>query len=170
MIASAVYNLLNVTDVTDLAPVYYGTVPQKKSPPYIVFRESSIPEHNKVNTKIINYDIEIVIVSEKGKDGTAGFTVVEPIGAMIHSKLNKFSGISGGKSVAMIRKTEEDVYYDQTSQYAVLELGYEVRENVTESLADPAESPQTVNVFVNGVLNQTTVINAYDDNTINITP
>jgi len=168
VIASAIYDLLNVADVTNLAPVYYGTVPQQKSAPYIVFRESALPEHNKVNTKTIIHEIEIVIVSEKGKNGTAGFTVVEPIGDMIHTKLNKFSGLSGGKSVAMIRKNSEDVYYDQTSQFAVMEMVYEVRENVNETLA-VVNFPQTLNVYVNGVLNQSVTVNAYNNNTINIT-
>ena len=171
MIARAIFELLNVTDVTDLATggVYYGTAPQKAQAPYIVFRESSDPEHFKNDTKVVNHSLDIVILDDKGKDGNAGFLAIEAIGSMVHSKLNRFTGMAGSKAIQTIVKDDEEVYYDQVSQTAIMEMSYNVRENMTESLANPSNLVTTVNFYVDDVLNTSQVVNGFEDNTINIT-
>ena len=138
MIARAIIQLLNVSDVTGLATsgVHYVTAPQKSSGPYIVFREIATPEHFKNGTKVIENSLELVIVSPKGKDGTEGFLMVETLGDIVHSKLDRVSGLIGGKSIQTIVQQSVDVYYDQISMTAIMEMSYLVRENVTAPIAD----------------------------------
>jgi len=169
VIATAIYELLNVTDVTDLVSgVYISNAPQNAAFPYIVFRERAIPEDTKIQTKIITYDVEIIIVSDKGRNGAGGFKEIDAIGAMVHSKLNRFAGLAGGKMLSRVVRTDIDTFVDPETYFAIHVLDYRVRESVTESLADPANYPITVNVYVNDVLQDSNVVNGYEDNTFTV--
>ena len=170
MIGQAIYSLLNVSDVTDLVNgIYHTLAPEDVTFPYIIMNEQGVTENFKNNSNIRIHEVQIDVYCAKGKDGNAGFAQADAIRKKIEEKLNRFTGISGGKYIDTIYLEDIQPLFDPISQAARIIMGYRAREVYSEDLADPANYPQTVRVFVNGVLNQTEVINAYNDNTINIT-
>lgn len=171
MIGDAIYELLNVASVTDLATggIYHTVAPQNASMPYIVFDERGNNENYKNNSQIINHDVTINVYCKKGKEGAGGFLQSRTIGRAINEVLNRASGIYAGLQIDTIYLDESQAIYDPISQAARLIMEYRVRENYEQALADPSNYPINVEVFVNGVLNQAATINGYDNNTINIT-
>lgn len=170
MIATAVYERLNHTSITSLVSgIYNTTAPQKETYPYIVFRESSEPEHFKTGSDIRVHRVQIAIICNKGKFGRSAIEESDAIASAVEARLNRFTGISGGKMIQGAYLEDTDVYYDQVSHDSVVELTYSIRENYTEALADPANYPITYVINVNGVQDSTGTINGYENNTFNIT-
>lgn len=170
MIGQAIFSLLNVSTVTDLVEgVYHTLAPEKVSFPYIIMNEQGRTENYKNNSSIRYHEIQLDVYCSKGKDGNAGFAQCDSIGNKIEAVLNRFSGVAGGKYIDTIYLEDSQTLFDPISQAARLIMNYRVREVYEENIVTP-NLPQTINVFVNGVLDQSVTINAYDDNTINITP
>lgn len=170
MVAPSIYELLNVADVTNLATggVYYNTAPQNVSSPFIVFSETTDPEKFKTGSKIRVHYVDVLIVSTRGRDGNTGFADIDAIRAVVETKLNRFSGIAGGKSIQDIFLDDITTDYDQESRNAMMMMQYIVRENYEQALADPANYPITYTINVNGVQDSTGTINGYDNNIFNI--
>ncbi len=170
MIASAIYELLNVTDITDLATgVYYNTAPQQAVYPYIVFTETANPEDFKTGSKIRLHYVDIQIVASRGRDGNSGFAELDAIREVIESKLNRFGGTSGGKVIQDTFLEGVTTDYDPESRNAFMLVRYAIRENYVAAFADPANYPINYTINVNGVEDSTGTINGYDDNIFNIT-
>ena len=169
MIARAIKELLYVSEITDIAGVYYSTAPQNVSYPFIVYRESSVTENFKNDSKIRLHSLEVVIVTTKGRDGNDGFADLESLKTIVESKLNRFTGMAGGKKIQSIILDESDIYFDQMSKNAIATMEYEVREDYSAALADPANYPINYTINVNGVEDSIGTINGYANNTFNIT-
>lgn len=170
MVASAIYELLNVSDITDIVSgVYFPIAPQGAASPYIYFEETVSPVNTKTGSSVREHFIDVYIVADKGRDGGGGLALVESIRPIVEGKLNRFTGMAGGKMIQDIYLMDINSTYDPISKKAIMLMEFKVRQDYDSALADPANYPLTVNVYTNGILQDTQVINAYNDNTINIT-
>jgi len=135
MIGGAIYQLLNVPDVTNLVEqLNFGLAPQENLFPRIVITERSTPENYKDGYSIINHDVEINIYASKAKDGNGGFLQASNIADMVAFKLYRYKGTIGGKRIDQTLLSNQEILFDNSSQCARVIMEYSVRENLTDSL------------------------------------
>jgi len=131
MIGGAIYQLLNVSSITSLVQqLNYGISPQENLFPRIIITEQSTPENFKDGYSIINHDVEINIYSSKVKDGNGGFLEASNIADQIDLILNRFKGVSGGKTIHQIYLSNQEILFDDQSQCARVIMEYSVRESL----------------------------------------
>ena len=117
MIGGAIYQLLNVSSITSLVEqLNYGISPQENLFPRIIITEQSTPENFKDGYSIINHDVEINIFASKVKDGNGGFAEAANIADQIDLILNRYKGVSGGKTIQQIYLSNQEILFDSTSQ------------------------------------------------------
>ena len=145
VIGKAIYSLLNVTSITDLVNDISPMIANRDSSmPYIVFNEEGSPENFKNSYKIVNYDLQVDIYAEKGKDQGGGkFKTIE-IYEQVEEVLNRYSGTVEGIEIDTIILTRKQSLIDEQSQAARIILEYNVR--VKES---PSVAPQEVIHWIN---------------------
>lgn len=132
MIGGAIYQLINVTEVTDLvSQINYGIAAQENVFPRVVITESGTPENYKDGYSIINHDVEINIFASKGKDGNGGFLEASKIADMVAFKLYRYKGVIGGKRIDQTLLSNQEILFDNTSQCARVIMEYSVRENIS---------------------------------------
>ena len=131
MIGGAIYQLLNVTSITSIVQqLNYGLAAQENLFPRVIITEQSTPENFKDGYSIINHDVEINIFASKVKDGNGGFAEASNIADQIDLILNRFKGISGGKTIQQIYLSNQEIMFDSTSQCARVIMEYSVRESI----------------------------------------
>ena len=131
MIGGAIYQILNVPEVTNLVEqLNFGLAPQENLFPRIVITERSTPENYKDGYSIINHDVEINIYASKAKDGNGGFLQASNIADMIEFKLYRYKGIIGGKRIDQTLLSNQEILFDNSSQCARVIMEYSVRENI----------------------------------------
>jgi len=131
MIGGAIYQLLNVSTITNLVEqLNYGISPQENLFPRIIITEQSTPENFKDGYSIINHDVEINIYSSKVKDGNGGFLEASNIADQIDLILNRFKGVSGGKTIQQIYLSNQEILFDDQSQCARVIMEYSIRESI----------------------------------------
>jgi len=132
MIGGAIYQILNVPEVTNLVEqLNFGLAPQENLFPRIVITERSTPENYKDGYSIINHDVEINIYASKAKDGNGGFLQASNIADMVEFKLYRYKGIIGGKRIDQTLLSNQEILFDNSSQCARVIMEYSVRENIT---------------------------------------
>lgn len=177
MISGAIYKLLNVSPITEAVEnisLVVGEQGLNTKYPAIVINETSVPENYKDNYKVINHTVQIDVYCEKTKDGNGGFLQAFEIAEMVENKLNRFSGTvivsdTIANYIDTIYLEDSENLYDPLSQAARVIMTYRVREASSSPKANPTEYPVTLNFYVNDVLNVSQEVNAYENNTINIT-
>lgn len=137
MITQAIYDLLNVTSITDL--VGTNLTPVVATPgiafPWIVFNERGTPENYKVDTDgthsiISEFIVQVDIYCSKGKDSNGGFFECNTIGDAVKDILDGLLQVtSGGIAIEQVVLTEEQNIYDPISEAArqILEFKFRVR-------------------------------------------
>jgi len=131
MIGGAIYQLLNVTSITSIVQqLNYGLAAQENLFPRVIITEQSTPENFKDGYSIINHDVEINIFASKVKDGNGGFAEASNIADKIDLILNRFKGVSGGKTIQQIYLSNQEIMFDSTSQCARVIMEYSVRESI----------------------------------------
>jgi len=131
MIGGAIYQLLNVTSITSIVEqLNYGLAAQENLFPRVIITEQSTPENFKDGYSIINHDVEINIFESKVKDGNGGFAEASNIADQIDLILNRFKGVSGGKTIQQIYLSNQEILFDSTSQCARVIMEYSVRESI----------------------------------------
>ena len=131
MIGGAIYQLLNVTSITSIVEqLNYGLAAQENLFPRVIITEQSTPENFKDGYSIINHDVEINIFASKVKDGNGGFAEASNIADQIELILNRFKGVSGGKTIQQIYLSNQEILFDSTSQCARVIMEYSVRESI----------------------------------------
>jgi len=131
MIGGAIYQLLNVTSITSIVEqLNYGLAAQENMFPRVIITEQSTPENFKDGYSIINHDVEINIFASKVKDGNGGFAEASNIADQIDLILNRFKGVSGGKTIQQIYLSNQEILFDSTSQCARVIMEYSVRESI----------------------------------------
>ena len=131
MIGGAIYQLLNVTSITSIVEqLNYGLAAQENLFPRVIITEQSTPENFKDGYSIINHDVEINIFASKVKDGNGGFAEASNIADKIDLILNRFKGVSGGKTIQQIYLSNQEILFDSTSQCARVIMEYSVRESI----------------------------------------
>ena len=132
MITQAIYELLNVANVTSLATggVHPNVAPQDVSLPYVVWSERGVPENWKDDYSIVNYDVTIDIYTNKGKDGGGGYLQANGILEAIKTELDRYKGTIGGSKIDQVTFQEERTEYDDVSNHAhiVVEFRFRVDE------------------------------------------
>ena len=132
MIGGAIYQILNVPEVTNLVEqLNFGLAPQENLFPRIVITERSTPENFKDGYSIINHDVEINIYASKAKDGNGGFLQASNIADMVAFRLYRYKGIIGGKRIDQTLLSNQEILFDNSSQCARVIMEYSVRENIT---------------------------------------
>ena len=131
MIGGAIYQLLNVSTITNLVEqLNYGISPQENLFPRVIITEQSTPENFKDGYSIINHDVEINVYSSKVKDGNGGFLEASNIADQIDLILNRFKGVSGGKTIQQIYLSNQEILFDDQSQCARVIMEYSIRESI----------------------------------------
>ena len=131
MIGGAIYQLLNVTSITSIVEqLNYGLAAQENLFPRVIITEQSTPENFKDGYSIINHDVEINIFASKVKDGNGGFAEASNIADKIDLILNRFKGVSGGKTIQQIYLSNQEIMFDSTSQFERVIMEYSVRESI----------------------------------------
>ncbi len=131
MIGGAIYQLLNVTSITSIVEqLNYGLAAQENLFPRVIITEQSTPENFKDGYSIINHDVEINIFASKVKDGNGGFAEASNIADKIDLILNRFKGVSGGKTIQQIYLSNQEIMFDSTSQCARVIMEYSVRQSI----------------------------------------
>ena len=131
MIGGAIYQLLNVTSITSIVEqLNYGLAAQENLFPRVIITEQSTPENFKDGYSIINHDVEINIFASKVKDGNGGFAEASNIADQIDLILNRFKGVSGGKTIQQIYLSNQEILFDSTSQCARVIMEYSVRQSI----------------------------------------
>jgi hypothetical protein len=131
MIGGAVYQLLNVNDLTSLvAQLNYGIAAQENVFPRVVITESGTPENFKDGYSIVNHDVEINIFASKSKDGNGGFLQANNISTVIENILYRYKGTIGGKRIDQTLLSNKEVLFDNMSQCARVIMEYAIRETV----------------------------------------
>jgi hypothetical protein len=131
MIGGAIYQLLNVTSITSIVEqLNYGLASQENLFPRVIITEQSTPENFKDGYSIINHDVEINIFASKVKDGNGGFAEASNIADQIDLILNRYKGVSGGKTIQQIYLSNQEIMFDSTSQCARVIMEYSVRESI----------------------------------------
>ncbi len=137
MITQAIYDLLNVTSITDL--VGTNIAPVVATPgiafPWIVFNERGVPEDFKKGTDnthsiISEFTVQVDIYCSKGKDGNGGFLECNTIGDAVKDILDGLLQVeSGGVNIEQVVLREEQNIYDPISEAArqILEFNFRVR-------------------------------------------
>ena len=128
MIGAAIYELLNVTAVTNLVNDISPMIARNGIvSPFIVFNEDGTPENFKGGYGIVNYELMIDVYAKKGRDNAGGkayllecYNVIEPI-------LNRYKGTVASVVIDSIYQVSKDVRYDQMSEAARLTIEYKVR-------------------------------------------
>ena len=132
MIGGAIYQILNVPDVTNLVEqLNFGLAPQENLFPRIVITERSTPENYKDGYSIINHDVEINIYASKAKDGNGGFLQASNIADAIETILYRYKGIVSGKRIDQTLLSNQEILFDNSSQCARVIMEYSVRENIS---------------------------------------
>jgi len=132
MIATAIYNLLNVTAVTNLCNgVFNQTAPQQLDYPYVVFSESNYPELYKRGFQVVHTDLLITVYCSKGKDGNGGFAQAATIAEAVKDILIYYSGTVGSIDIDTIILENERALYDPISEAARIDINFKVRQNTT---------------------------------------
>ena len=132
MIATAIYNLLNVTAVTNLCNgVFNQTAPQQLDYPYVVFSESNYPELYKRGFQVVHTDLLITVYCSKGKDGNGGFAQAATIAQEVKDILIYYSGTVGSIDIDTIILENERALYDPISEAARIDINLKVRQNTT---------------------------------------
>ena len=98
--------------------------------PRVIITEQSTPENFKDGYSIINHDVEINIFASKVKDGNGGFAEASNIADQIDLILNRYKGVSGGKTIQQIYLSNQEIMFDSTSQCARVIMEYSVRESI----------------------------------------
>ena len=80
--------------------------------------------------RIINHDVEINVYASKVKDGNGGFAEASAIAEQIDLILNRYKGVSGGKTIQQIFLSNQEILFDSTSQCARVIMEYSVRESI----------------------------------------
>lgn len=131
MIGGAIYQLLNVTSITSIVEqLNYGLAAQENLFPRVIITEQSTPENFKDGYSIINHDVEINIFASKVKDGNGGFAEASNIADQIDLILNRYKGVSGGKTIQQIYLSNQEILFDDQSQCARVIMEYSVRESI----------------------------------------
>ena len=131
MIGGAIYQLLNVTSITSIVEqLNYGLAAQENLFPRVIITEQSTPENFKDGYSIINHDVEINIFASKVKDGNGGFAEASNIADQIDLILNRYKGVSGGKTIQQIHLSNQEILFDDQSQCARVIMEYSVRESI----------------------------------------
>ena len=108
----------------------YGLAAQENLFPRVIITEQSTPENFKDGYSIINHDVEINIFASKVKDGNGGFAEASNIADQIDLILNRYKGVSGGKTIQQIYLSNQEILFDSTSQCARVIMEYSVRESI----------------------------------------
>jgi len=137
MITQAIYDLLNVANITVLVGTNISPVVATPgvSLPWVVFNERGVPEDFKKGTDsthsiVSNFDVQIDIYCEKGKDGNGGFLECNTIGDAIKLELDGLTPqLIGGVNIEEVVLREEQNIYDPISEAArqILEFNFRVR-------------------------------------------
>jgi hypothetical protein len=139
MIATAIYELLNVTAITSITNgVFNQTAPQQLAYPYIVFSESNYPELYKRGYKIVHHNLLVTVYCSKGKDGNGGFAQAATIAQAVRNILTYYTGTAAGHNIDTIILETERSLYDPISEAARIDINYKVRENTTANSFGPA--------------------------------
>lgn len=136
MITQAIYDLLNVTSITDL--VGTNIAPVVATPgialPWIVFNERGTPEDFKkgaddTHSVISEFTVQVDIYCAKGKDGNGGFFECNTIGDAVKVQLDGLLEVSsGGVLIDQVVLREEQNIYDPISEAArqILEFNFRI--------------------------------------------
>lgn len=132
MIATAIYQLLNVSAITSISNgVFNQTAPQQIDYPYVVFSESNYPELYKRGYSIIHHDLLITVYCSKGKDGNGGFAQAATIAEAVKTLLVYYSGTVASIDIDTIILENERALYDPISEAARIDINLKVREKNT---------------------------------------
>ena len=130
MIGAAIYELLNVTSVTNLVNDISPMIARSGiDAPYIVFNESGIPENFKNGYSVVNYDLRIDAYAKKGRDNSGGKAELVQIYNAVEAILNRYTGIVAGVRIGQIYQQSQEIRYDEMSEAARLTIEYKVRVN-----------------------------------------
>lgn len=174
MISGAIYKLLNVADVTSLVNAISISVGrQGVALPQIVINENSSPENFKNDYNVLNHRVQIDIYCSKGKDGNGGYLQAYEIAKVVEEKLNRFTGLvvlsdTLANDIDTITLDSKENLYDSQQEDARVMMVFQVREKMSVAAADPSSYDVDYTIRVNGVVDSTGTINAYENNTFNI--
>ena len=145
MITPAIFELLNVPTITNLASkVYSLQAPQKAVFPLIIINENATFELFKRGIGVRYYDVQIDIYSNRFNDG--GLKEVDQIREAVESQLLYYAGIIQGRKIDTITIESQDNFFDPVSDKYRCMVQYKVREDATYQ----APAPQTETVLIIG--------------------
>lgn len=132
MIGAAIYELLNVTAITNLVNDISPMVASNgKVAPYIVFNERGKPEDFKGGYSVVNYDLSIDVYAKKGRDNSGGKAYLFQLYNLIEPIMNRYTGIVAGININSIYQVDQYYRYDEMSEAARLTIEYKVRVNTS---------------------------------------
>ena len=145
MITPAIFELLNVPTITNLASkVYSLQAPQKAVFPLIIINENATFELFKRGIGVRYYDVQIDIYSNRLNNG--GLKEVDQIRKAVESQLLYYAGIIQGRKIDTITIESQGNFFDPVSDKYRCMVQYKVREDATYQ----APVPQTAMVLIIG--------------------
>jgi hypothetical protein len=128
VITPAIFELLNVPAVTDLAKAVYPLqAPQRALFPLIIINENTTFELFKQGIGIKMYDVQIDIYSDRINNG--GLKELDLIKKAVESELLYYSGVVQGRKIDTITIENEDNFFDPVSEKYRVMIQYKVRED-----------------------------------------
>jgi hypothetical protein len=128
VITPAIFELLNVPSVTNLAnKVYPLQAPQKAVFPLIIINENTTFELFKQGIGIKMYDVQIDIYSDRQNNGA--LKELDLIKKAVESELLYYSGVVQGRKIDTITIENEDNFFDPVSDKYRVMIQYKVRED-----------------------------------------
>ena len=138
MIGKAVYSLLNVSAVTNLAnDISPNQASRNAVMPYIVFNEQGTPENYKDDYDIVYYNLQIDVYAEQTNAGGGGKAACIAISDEIQTILHRYKGTVENVVIENCVLQDKESLYDPVSEAERIMLTYRVR--VKESAPAPNE-------------------------------
>jgi hypothetical protein len=128
VITPAIFELLNVPNVTNLAKAVYSLqAPQRAVFPLIIINENTSFELFKQGIGIKMYDVQIDIYSDRQNNGA--LKELDLIKKAVESELLYYSGVVQGRKIDTITIENEDNFFDPVSEKYRVMIQYKVRED-----------------------------------------